>query len=82
MVCSTRKGKRQSYLAIQTVIMQEIQMIEKVHQGMMGSAAISWSSKKQSTVTLSTTEAEFVAPTTCACQAISLRNILEELLFK
>lgn len=34
MVCSTRKGKRQSCLAIQTVIMQEIQMIEKVHQGM------------------------------------------------
>ena len=46
---------------------------------MIGSAAISWSSKKQTLVTLSTTEAEFVAATSCACQALWLRKILEEL---
>ncbi|KAE8690159.1 Detected protein of unknown function [Hibiscus syriacus] len=44
--------------------------------------AVSWSSKKQSIVTLSTTDAEFVAATACACQAIWLRKILEELKFK
>ncbi|RVW60251.1 Retrovirus-related Pol polyprotein from transposon TNT 1-94 [Vitis vinifera] len=44
--------------------------------------AVSWSSKKQPIVTLSTTEAEFVAATTCACQAIWLRKILEELHLK
>ena len=49
---------------------------------MMGSAAISWCSKKQPIVTLSTTEAEYVAATACACQAIWLRNILEELHFQ
>lgn len=49
---------------------------------MMGSGAISWSSKKQSIVTLSSTEAEFIAATTCACQAIWLQRILEELHFK
>ncbi|KAL3720851.1 hypothetical protein ACJRO7_005629 [Eucalyptus globulus] len=49
---------------------------------MLGSGAVSWSSKKQSIVTLSTTEAEFVAATSCACQAIWLRKILEELQFK
>ena len=49
---------------------------------MMGSEAISWSSKKQPIVTLSTTEAEFVAATSCACQAIWLRKILEKLQFK
>ena len=49
---------------------------------MFGSAAISWSSKKQPIVTLSSTEAEFVAATSCACQAIWLRRILKELHFK
>ncbi|GKV22816.1 hypothetical protein SLEP1_g32638 [Rubroshorea leprosula] len=46
---------------------------------MLGSGAISWSSKKQPTVTLSTTEAEYVAATSCASQAIWLRRIMEEL---
>lgn len=49
---------------------------------MLGTGAISWSSKKQPIVTLSTTEAEFIAATACACQAIWLRRILEELQFK
>jgi hypothetical protein len=49
---------------------------------MLGTGAVSWSSKKQPIVTLSTTEAEFVAASACACQAIWLRKILEELHFK
>lgn len=53
---------------------------------MMGSAAVSWSSKKQPIVMLSTTEAEFVATTACACQATWLKKkkktILEESHFK
>ena len=48
----------------------------------LGTGAISWSSRKQKILTLSTTEAEFVAATACACQAIWLRKILEELRFK
>ena len=49
---------------------------------MLGTGAVSWSSKKQQIVTLSTTEAEFIAATACACQAIWLRRILEELQFE
>ncbi|KAF2295457.1 hypothetical protein GH714_032968 [Hevea brasiliensis] len=49
---------------------------------MFGSGAVSWFSKKQAIVTLSTTEVEFVAATTYACQAIWLRKILEEQYFK
>ncbi|XP_057969347.1 uncharacterized mitochondrial protein AtMg00810-like [Malania oleifera] len=37
---------------------------------MLGTGAVSWSSKKQPIVTLSTTETEFIAATTYACQAI------------
>ncbi|KAK3012760.1 hypothetical protein RJ639_008108 [Escallonia herrerae] len=48
---------------------------------MLGTWVVSWSSKKQSIVTLSTIEAGFVAATACACQAIWLRRILEELQF-
>ena len=45
----------------------------------LGSAAISWSSKKQATVALSTTEAEYVAATATACQAVWLRRILGDI---
>ena len=34
------------------------------------SGAVSWSSKKQPIITLSTTEVEFIDAANCACQAI------------
>ncbi|GMJ07991.1 hypothetical protein HRI_004468200 [Hibiscus trionum] len=49
---------------------------------MYGSGVVSWSSRKKPIFTLSTTEPEFVAASSCACQAIWLRRILEELIFQ
>lgn len=46
---------------------------------MLSSGAVSWSSKKQPIVTLSTTEAEFIAAASCACQAVWLKRVLEKL---
>jgi hypothetical protein len=45
----------------------------------MNSGAVAWSSRKQPLVTLSTTEAEFVAAANCACQTIWMRRILEKI---
>ncbi|KAM2407389.1 hypothetical protein ACFX1X_026583 [Malus domestica] len=46
---------------------------------MLSSRAVCWSSKKQPVVTLSTTEVEFIAAASCACQATWLRKIMKEL---
>ncbi|XP_059281755.1 secreted RxLR effector protein 161-like [Lycium ferocissimum] len=45
----------------------------------LGSGAITWSSEKQVTTTLSSSEAEYVAATSAACQCIWLRRILADL---
>ena len=45
----------------------------------IGTGAISWSSKKQQVVALSTTEAEYIAASYAGCQLIWLRGILDSL---
>ena len=48
----------------------------------LGNAAISWCSKKQSVVALSSCEAEYIAASMSACQAIWLEALLDELKVK
>ncbi|KAL0345471.1 UNVERIFIED_CONTAM: Secreted RxLR effector protein [Sesamum radiatum] len=43
---------------------------------LLSSGAVSWSSRKQSVINLSTIEAEFIAATSCACQAVWLSRVL------
>ncbi|KAL0352468.1 UNVERIFIED_CONTAM: Retrovirus-related Pol polyprotein from transposon TNT 1-94 [Sesamum calycinum] len=46
---------------------------------LLSSGAVSWSSRKQPVVSLSTTEAECIAATSCACQAAWLSRVLIKL---
>ena len=46
---------------------------------LLGSSVVPWSLKKQLVVTLSTTEAEFIAAASCACQSVWMSRILEKL---
>jgi hypothetical protein len=48
----------------------------------MGSGAISWSSRLQTIVALSTTEAEYIAATSAGQEILWLRNLLTELGYK
>ncbi|CAM8975586.1 unnamed protein product [Rhodiola kirilowii] len=43
----------------------------------LSNTVITWSSKRQPVVALSTTEAEFIASVACACQAVWLRRVFE-----
>ena len=45
----------------------------------LGSAAVAWSSKKQPTVALSSTEAEYRGATIATCEAIWLQRLLQDL---
>lgn len=45
----------------------------------LSGGAVSWSSKKQPVVILSTTEAEYIAATSCATQGIWMRRVLSKL---
>ena len=45
----------------------------------MGSGVISWFSRKQSCVALSTVEAEYVAACSASCEAVWLRKLLSDI---
>jgi len=49
------------------------------HLFMLGGECVTWSSKRQATVSLSTTEAEFIAATEACKEAVWLRKLLSDI---
>lgn len=46
---------------------------------LLSGGAVSWASKKQPVVTLSIIEAKFVATSSCSCQCVWMRRVLENI---
>ncbi|GKE11009.1 hypothetical protein Tco_1414560, partial [Tanacetum coccineum] len=46
---------------------------------MFGSGVVTWASKNQATIALSSTEAEYISAATADCQAVWLMRVLEDL---
>ncbi|KAI5385008.1 hypothetical protein KIW84_071848 [Lathyrus oleraceus] len=46
---------------------------------LLSEASVCWSSKKQVIITLSSTEAEYVVTTSCACHCVWMKGVLEQI---
>ena len=66
-------------MGILTLIGLEMLMIERVHQGgcfYVGNNLVSWMSKKQNSISLSTVEAEYIAADSCCIQLLWMQKLL------
>ena len=64
---------------------QEVLMTTKSTSGAafyLGDCSVSWLSKKQSYISLSTAEAEYIVVASCCAQVIWMKQTLEDLLVK
>ena len=69
-------------IATQMQIGLEVSQIEKSTSGgcySLGSATISWFSRKQSSVSLSSAEVEYIAARSTSCEAIWIRTLMSGL---
>jgi hypothetical protein len=66
-------------------IMPDVKLIGRAHQGLvsfLGRSLVSWASKKQNFVALSTAEAEYIAAGHCCAQLLWMRQTLRDYGYK
>jgi hypothetical protein len=64
---------------------QGVKLIERAHHGLissLGRSLVSWASKKQNSVALSTAEAEYIAAGHCCTQLLWMRQTLRDYGYK
>jgi hypothetical protein len=62
-----------------------VKLIERAHRGLassLGRSLVSWASKKQNSVALSTAEAEYIAAGHCCAQLLWMRQTLRDYGYK
>jgi hypothetical protein len=64
------------------LIGQGVRLIERAHPKFLGRSLVSWASKKQNYVALSTAEAEYIAAGHCCAQLLWMRQTLRDYGYK
>ena len=78
--CGIPKELDLSLLDIRTPIMWDAKLRKRVHRAhvKLGRSLVSWSSKKQNSVALSTAEAEYISAGSCCAQLLWMKATLSD----
>jgi hypothetical protein len=81
LVCGIPKEQSLSLLDIRTLTIRDARLkgrAPRAHVNFLGRSLVSWTSKKQNSVALSTTEAEYISAGSCCAQILWMNATLND----